>query len=84
MLNKNQVINLLSTEDNILKNEIYDYICIFNLYEDPQINQALIKFIENNYSHINFSALIQSKLNTQIIECLIKIFNKPEATDRTK
>ena len=84
MLNKNQLTNLLSTQDNILKHEIYDYICKFNLYEDPQINQELIKFIENNYSHINFSSLIQSKLNTQIIECLIKIFNKPEATDRTK
>ena len=48
MLNKNQLTNLLSTQDNILKHEIYDYICKFNLYEDPQINQELIKFIENN------------------------------------
>lgn len=76
MLNKNEIIKGLTDEEFLVKNAIYEYVCRLHLYDDEQINKALIEFIESNYQSINFVGLIYSKLNKEIIECLIKILLK--------
>lgn len=79
MLNKNDIIRELTNEEFIVRNAVYEYVCRLHLYDDEQINDALIKFIENNYYDINFAGLKYSKLNKKIIECLIKISLKEES-----
>lgn len=79
MLNKNEVIKELGNEEFIVRNAVYEYVCNLHLYDDEQINNALIKFIEKNYYDINFVGLKYSKLNKEIIECLIKISLKEES-----
>ncbi|MCI8412129.1 MAG: hypothetical protein HFJ40_06875 [Clostridia bacterium] len=79
MLNKNEVIKELSNEEFIVRNAVYEYVCNLHLYDDKQINEAFIKFIENNYNQINFAGLKYSKLNEDIIECLINISLKEES-----
>ena len=78
MLNKNEVIKELTNEEFIVRNAIYEYVCKLHLYDDKQINEALIKFINDNYNEINFAGLKYSKLNKEIIECLIKISLKEQ------
>lgn len=78
MLNKNEVIKGLENEDFIVSNEFYRYVCNLHLYDDEQINDALINFVQNNYYRINFVGLVYSKLNKKIIECLIDISLKEE------
>lgn len=78
MLNKNEVIKGLENEDFIVSNEFYRYVCNLHLYDDEQINDALINFVQNNYHRINFVGLVYSKLNKKIIECLIDISLKEE------
>lgn len=73
MLNKNEVIRELTNEEFIVRNAVYEYVCNLHLYDDEQINKALIEFIKNNYNEINFVELKYSKLNKEIIECLINI-----------
>lgn len=79
MLNKNEVIKELSNGEFIVRNAVYEYICNFHLYDDKQINEAFIKFIENNYKDINFAGLKYSKTNKEIAECLINISLKEES-----
>ena len=76
MLNKNEIIKELANEEFLIRNAVYEYVCKLHLYDDEKINKALIEFIENNYQSINFVGLIYSKLNKEIIECLIKILLK--------
>ncbi len=78
MLNKNQVIKELANEEFIVRNAVYEYICNLHLYDDKQINEAFIEFIKNNYHEIDFEKLEYSKLNKDIIECLINISLKEE------
>lgn len=79
MLNKNEVIKELTNEEFIVRNAVYEYVCNLHLYDDEKINEAIIKFIENNYNEINFAGLKYSKLNKDIIECLIKISLKEDS-----
>ena len=75
MLNKNQIIKELKNEEFIVRNAVYEHICDLHLYDDKDINQAFITFIQDNYNlEINFAGLIYSKLNNEIIECLIQIY----------
>ena len=75
MLNKNEIINELKNEEFIVRNAIYEYVCNLHLYDDKDINKALISFLKNNYNvGINYAGLIYSKLNKDIIECLIQIY----------
>lgn len=73
MLNKNEIIKELKNEEFMVRNAIYEYVCNLHLYDDNQINEALIEFIKNNYKEINMSNLRFSKLNNQIVQCLIDI-----------
>lgn len=79
MLNKNEVIKELTNEEFIVRNAVYEYVCNLHLYDDEQINVAFINFIENNYNEISFAGLKYSKLNKDIIECLIKISLKEDS-----
>lgn len=79
MLNKNEVIKELTNEEFVVRNAVYEYVCNFHLYDDEKINETFIKFIEKNYNEINFAGLKYSKLNKDIIECLIKISIKEES-----
>ncbi len=76
MLNKNEIVKELVNGEFLVRNAVYEYVCRLHLYDDEQINKALIGFIENNYQDINFAGLKYSKLNKEIIECLIKILLK--------
>jgi hypothetical protein len=73
MLNKNEIIKELKNEEFIVRNAVYEYVCNLHLYDDNEINEALIEFIKENYSEINMSGLRFSKVNKQIIQCLIDI-----------
>ena len=73
MLNKIEIINGLSNEDLIVRRGIYEYICKLHLYDDKDINEKFIEFLENNYYEINLAGIKYSKINKEIIECLIKI-----------
>lgn len=79
MLDKNEVIKGLLSEEFIVRNAVYEYVCNLHLYDDNQINENFIKFIENNYASINFAGLKYSKLNKDIIECLINISLKEKS-----
>ena len=79
MLNKNQIIKELKNEKFIVREAIYEYVCRLHLYDDKDISEAFIEFIENNYKQkIDYSGLIYSKLNKEIIEALIKIHGKED------
>lgn len=74
MLNKNRIINELTNKEFIVRNAIYEYVCDLHLYDDKDINKAFIVFLQDNYHlEINYAGLIYSKLNKDIIECLIQI-----------
>ena len=73
MLSKNEIIKEIANEEFIVRNAVYEYVCNLHLYDDKEINDAFIKYIQNNYYDINFVGLKYSKLNKEIIECLIKI-----------
>jgi hypothetical protein len=76
MLNKNEIIDELKNDEFIVRNAIYEHICNLHLYDDEDINKALILFLKNNYNlGINYAGLICSKLNKEIIECLIQIYS---------
>ena len=74
MLNKNEIIEGLQSKEFFIKNGIYEYICNLHLYDDEEINEALINYIKQNYKQINFTGLRLSKLNKNIIDCLIDIY----------
>lgn len=75
MLNKNKIIQELKNKKFIVRNAIYEHVCDLHLYDDEDINKAFIKFLQDNYSlGINYAGLIYSKLNKDIIECLIQIY----------
>lgn len=77
MLNKNEIIKELKNKEFIVRNAIYEHICDLHLYDDEDISKALISFLRNNYNlEINYAGLIYSKLNKEIIECLIQIYSK--------
>lgn len=73
MLDKNEVIKGLINEEFIVRNAVYEYVCNLHLYDDTEVNKSFIKFIKNNYNSINFAGLKYSKLNKDIIQCLINI-----------
>lgn len=74
MLEKNEIIKGLKNKEFIVRNAIYEHICNLHLYDDEDINKAFIKFLQKNYnSGINYAGLMWSKLNKEIIECLIQI-----------
>ena len=79
MLDKNEVIKGLSNEEFIVRNAVYEYVCKLHLYDDNEVNESFIKFIENNYDSINFAGLKYSKLNKDITECLINIYLKEKS-----
>ena len=54
MLNKNEVIKEVLNEEFIVRNAVYEYVCNLHLYNDRKINEALIRFIKNNYYEIKF------------------------------
>ena len=82
MLNKNRIINELANKEFIVKNAIYEHICDLHLYDDKDINKAFIAFLQDNYNlGINYAGLIYSKLNKDIIECLIQIYFKEKDED---
>ena len=82
MLNKNRIINELANKEFIVKNAIYEHICNLHLYDDKDINKALIAFLQDSYNlGINYASLIYSKLNKDIIECLIQIYFKEKDED---
>lgn len=75
MLNKNKIINELKNKEFIVRNAIYEHVCNLHLYDDEDINKAFIVFLQDNYNlEINYAGLIYSKLNKDIIECLIQIY----------
>lgn len=76
MLDKSKILEGVKHKEKIVREEIYSYVCRFHSYDDEDINKALIKFIEEEYNNINFVGLIYSKLNKEIIECLVKILSK--------
>lgn len=76
MLNKNEILQGLKNNEFLVRNAVYEYICNLHLYDDEDINEALIEYIQNNYKIINYTGLINSKLNVKIIECLIDIYLK--------
>ena len=78
MLSKSEIIEGIANEEIIVSNAVYEYVCNLHLYDDEQINDALINFVQNNYHRINFVGLVYSKLNKKIIECLIDISLKEE------
>lgn len=78
MLDKNEVIKGLINEEFIVRNAVYEYVCNLHLYDDTEVNKSFIKFIKNNYNSINFAGLKYSKLNKDIIQCLINISLKEE------
>ena len=78
MLDKNEVIKGLKHEEFIVRNAVYEYVCNLHLYDDTEINESFINFIKNNYDSINFAGLKYSKLNKDIIQCLINISLKEE------
>ena len=78
MLSKSEIIEGMANEEIIVSNAVYEYVCNLHLYDDEQINDALINFVQNNYHRINFVGLVYSKLNKKIIECLIDISLKEE------
>ena len=86
MLNKNKIINELKNEEFIIRNAIYEHVCDLHLYYDEDINKAFIVFLQDNYNlEINYAGLIYSKLNKDIIECLIKIyFNEKDKNIKEK
>ena len=73
MLSKEIILKEITNEEVIVKEAIFEYICNLHLYDDEEINKALIKFLASNYMEINLAPLLYSKLNKEIIECLIKI-----------
>lgn len=73
MLKKDEIIKELTNEEFIVSNAVFEHVCNLHLYDDEQINKALIKFIKDNYNEINFAGLKYSKLNKEILECLINI-----------
>ena len=86
MLNKNRIINELKNKEFIVRNAIYEYVCDLHLYDDGDINKAFIVFLQDNYHlEINYAGLIYSKLNKDIIECLIQIyFNEKDENIKEK
>lgn len=86
MLNKNRIINELTNKEFIVRNAIYEHICDLHLYDDKDINKAFIVFLQDNYHlEINYAGLIYSKLNKDIIECLIQIhFNEKDENIKEK
>ena len=75
MLNKNEIINELKNKEFIARNAIYEYVCNLHLYDDKDINKAFIAFLKDNYNlGINYTGLIYSKLNQEIINFLIQIY----------
>lgn len=86
MLNKNRIINELKNKEFIVRNAIYEHICDLHLYDDKDINKAFIVFLQDNYHlEINYAGLIYSKLNKDIIECLIQIhFNEKDENIKEK
>lgn len=78
MLSKSEIIEGIANEEIIVSNAVYEYVCNLHLYDDEQINDALINFVQNNYHRINFVGLVYSKLNKKIIECLIDISLKED------
>ncbi len=86
MLNKNEIIDGLKNENFMVRNAIYEYVCNLHLYDDKDVNKAFIYFLKNNYNlEINYAGLIYSKLNKDIIECLIKIYlNEKDETIKEK
>lgn len=74
MLNKNEIIQGLQSKEFFIKNGVYEYVCNLHLYDNEEINEALIKYIKQNYKQINFTGLRLSKLNKNIIDCLIDIY----------
>ena len=84
MLNKDEIIIKLKNEEFIVRNAIYEYICNCHLYDDKQINEAFIEFLENDYDKMDFSCLKYSKLNKDIVECLINISLSLKETSNIK
>lgn len=85
MLNKNKIINELKNTEFIVRNAIYEHICDLHLYDDKDINKAFIVFLQENYHlEINYAGLIYSKLNKDIIECLIQIYFKEKDEEKKK
>ena len=86
MLNKNRIINELTNKEFIVRNAIYEHVCDLHLYDDKDINKAFIVFLQDNYNlEINYVGLIYSKLNKDIIECLIQIyFNEKDESIKEK
>ena len=86
MLNKNKIINELKNKEFIVRNAIYEHVCDLHLYDDEDINKAFIVFLQDNYNlGINYVGLIYSKLNKDIIECLIQIyFNEKDESIKEK
>ena len=88
MLSKNEIIDGLKNENFMVRNAIYEkdftplddecdcYTCKnYTRAYIRHLNKAFIYFLKNNYNlEINYAGLIYSKLNKDIIECLIKIY----------
>ena len=58
MLSKSEIIEGMANEEIIVSNAVYEYVCNLHLYDDEQINDALINFVQNNYHRINFVGLV--------------------------
>ena len=78
MLDKKSIVKYIKSEDKIISNAMYGYICKLHLYDYKSICNALILFLKKNYNKIDYSYLINSKLNKEIIECLINIYLNTE------
>lgn len=83
MLKKEEIIKGLENEDSDVREAVYRYVCNLHLYDDKEINEALIDFIKKDYDVINYASLKYSKLNKEIIETLIKI-SLSEKDDKIK
>lgn len=86
MLNENKIINELKNKEFIVRNAIYEHVCDLHLYDDKDISKAFIAFLQDNYNlGINYAGLIYSKLNKDIIECLMQIhFNEKDESIKEK
>lgn len=72
MLNKNEIINGLKNEEFIVRNAVYEYVCNLHLYDNVEINEALVDFLIDNYeAGINYAGLVYSKLNEKLIQLLV-------------
>lgn len=73
MLEKEKIIKGLKSDNEYLYNYIFEYVSMYRLYDDKEINKELIECINKNYNDLPIYMLKYNTLNKEIIEALIKL-----------